>query len=219
MSIGRMSDQASVQRQRQWKGVPAAERRRQRRSLLIEAAIAVYGQHGYRGATVKSVCEAAGLSERYFYESFANGEAMLAASAEAVMAFLIGELRQAALADVPPPLRVRAMLRSYFDTLRRHPASARVFLVEIRGVSASVDEVFARELDRVAGLIVETWEAEAGVDSLLAIGVVGAVMQVALAWIGGGYARPLEEVTDAAFHLSAVLNPTVLTGERSTRIA
>jgi len=208
MSIGGMSDQAQVQRQRQWKGVPAAERRQRRRSLLIEAAIAVYGEHGYRGATVKAVCEAAGLSERYFYESFADGKAMLAASAEAVMSFLVEELRQAAQAKNSPLLRVRAMLRAYFDTLRRHPASARVFLVEIRGVSASVDEVFAGELERVAGLIVETWGAEAtAVDPLLAIGVVGAVMQVALAWIAGDYARPLDEVTDVAFRLCAVLSP------------
>ncbi len=32
---------------------------------------------GYRHATAKAVCAAAGLTERYFYESFANGEELL----------------------------------------------------------------------------------------------------------------------------------------------
>jgi AcrR family transcriptional regulator len=40
------------------------ERRAQRRSQLIAAAIQVYGEIGYRQATVKAVCEAAGLTER-----------------------------------------------------------------------------------------------------------------------------------------------------------
>lgn len=35
---------------------------------------------GYRNATVKAVCEAAGLTERYFYESFSNSEELLVAS-------------------------------------------------------------------------------------------------------------------------------------------
>jgi AcrR family transcriptional regulator len=39
---------------------------------------------GYRNTTVKAVCEAAGLTERYFYESFANSEALLVAAFDTV---------------------------------------------------------------------------------------------------------------------------------------
>jgi AcrR family transcriptional regulator len=68
------------------RGVPLDARRAQRREALIRAAIEVYGARGFRNATVKAVCEAAGLTERYFYESFANGEALLVAALGALTA-------------------------------------------------------------------------------------------------------------------------------------
>lgn len=64
---------------RRYRGADADERRAQRRDQLIAAAVQVYGERGYQNATVKAVCEAAGLTERYFYESFANSEALLLA--------------------------------------------------------------------------------------------------------------------------------------------
>jgi AcrR family transcriptional regulator len=59
-------------RARNYAGLSADERRLARRERLIEGAIRAYGELGYRNTTVKAVCEAAGLTERYFYESFAN---------------------------------------------------------------------------------------------------------------------------------------------------
>ena len=51
----------------------------QRRERLLDAALRVYGTRGYHSTTVKAVCDAAGLTERYFYESFPNGEALFLA--------------------------------------------------------------------------------------------------------------------------------------------
>ena len=42
-----------------YQGVPLERRRAVRREALIRAAIAVYGERGYRAATVRSVCTAA----------------------------------------------------------------------------------------------------------------------------------------------------------------
>src|SRR6201988_5481549 len=74
---------------RQYGGHSAEERQLARRERLIEAAIRVYGEVGYRNATVKAVCEAAELTERYFYESFANSEALLIAAFDVVSPRLI----------------------------------------------------------------------------------------------------------------------------------
>ena len=71
-------------RARNYAGLSADERRLARRERLIEGAIRAYGELGYRNTTVKAVCEAAGLTERYFYESFANSEALLVAAFETV---------------------------------------------------------------------------------------------------------------------------------------
>lgn len=192
---------------RAYRGVSADVRRAQRRARLIAAAIAVYGERGYRNASVKAVCEAAGLTERYFYESFESSEALLVASYNAVTYAVFGEVRAAARgAGRGRVARARAMLAAYFGALQRDPASARVFLVEIRGVSREVDKAFDASL-RVIGAEVAELLAPRGSmpDELLQAGVVGGVMHIALRWIGDGYRPPLDEVSATALALCMVL--------------
>jgi AcrR family transcriptional regulator len=181
------------------------ERRAQRRSQLIAAAIEVYGERGYRQATVKAVCEAAGLTERYFYESFANSEDLLIASYNAVTYAVFSEIREAAAAGVDATERARAMLRAYFSALQRDPRSARVFLVEIRGVSRAVDKAFDTSL-RAIGEEVARIAGPQGVESdpLLQAGVVGGVIHIALRWIEDGYSPDIESVTASAMRLVMV---------------
>jgi AcrR family transcriptional regulator len=182
------------------------ERRAQRRSQLIAAAIAVYGERGYRQATVKAVCEAAGLTERYFYESFANSEELLIASYHAVTYRVFGGIREAAAgAATTRTERARAMLLAYFAALQRDPRSARVFLVEIRGVSRAVDKAFdaslraiGEEVARIAG------PESAASDPLVQAGIVGGVMHIALRWIEDGYSPDIERVADSAMRLVMV---------------
>jgi AcrR family transcriptional regulator len=192
---------------RPYRGVSHDERRAQRRAQLIAAAIAVYGETGYRHATVKAVCEAAGLTERYFYESFANSDELLIASYNAVTARVFGELTRAAQeAGRNREERARAMLHAYFTALQVDPRSARVFLVEIRGVSREVDKAFEaslRNIGREVARIIAT--PRAATDELLQAGVVGGVIHIALRWIEDAYEPPLETVTESALRLMMVL--------------
>src|SRR6185369_997497 len=116
-------------RTRQYGGHSAEERQLARRERLIEAAIRVYGEVGYRNATVKAVCEAAELTERYFYESFANSEALLIAAYLHVCDTLHADMAAAANTCAgDPEARITAALTLYFTRLREHPRPARVFL-------------------------------------------------------------------------------------------
>lgn len=192
---------------RAYRGVSPEERRAQRRTRLIAAAIAVYGERGYRQATVKAVCEAAGLTERYFYESFENSEDLLITSYNAVTYAVFGEIAAAAqAAGRSRSAKARAMLQAYFGALQREPLSARVFLVEIRGVSRAVDKAFDASL-RAIGAEVARHVAPPAVqaDELLQAGIVGGVMHIALRWIDQGYQPPIESVTETALRLGMVL--------------
>jgi AcrR family transcriptional regulator len=190
---------------RRYRGAPPEKRRAERRERLIEAAVQVYGARGYRAATVKAVCEAAGLTERYFYESFANSEALLAAAYDAVVHLLLKRLAEAAEeAEGPPAARVRAILTAYFTALRDDPQSARLFLVEAAGVGGEVDEVLSGSLRRFADLIARTL-GDAQEDPVLRGGVVGGVLHIALGWVGSGYEAPLERVVEAALRLCLLL--------------
>ena len=192
---------------RPYRGVPQDERRAQRRNQLIAAAIAVYGERGYRQATVKAVCEAAGLTERYFYESFANSEELLIASYDAVTYSVLDEmLGAAAQAGGDRMARGRAMLQTYFAALQREPRSARVFLVEIRGVSRAVDKAFDSSLRAIGEQVGRIVGKEGGAsDPLLEAGVVGGVIHIALRWIEDDYQPGIEVVTETALRLGGVL--------------
>jgi len=196
-----------LQPARPYRGVPQDERRAQRRAQLISAAVAVYGERGYRHSTVKAVCEAAGLTERYFYESFANSEELLIASFNAVTYSVLGQITEAAQqAGRSRVARARAMLYTYFAALQREPRSARVFLVEIRGVSRAVDKAFdsaLRAIGEQVGRFVVPPDVPA--DPLLEAGIVGGVIHIALRWIEDGYTPDIEIVTDSALRLGMVL--------------
>jgi AcrR family transcriptional regulator len=195
---------------RSYRGVSPEQRRAERRAKLIAAAIAVYGERGYRQATVKAVCEAAGLTERYFYESFENSEQLLIASFNAVTYAVFDEIslaaRTAGRGRGGRIKQARAMLDAYFSALQRSPASARVYLVEIRGVSREVDKAFDAALRAIGTEVARHIAPQDAVpDELLQAGIVGGVMHIALRWIDNGYQPPLAAVTDAAMRLGMVL--------------
>ncbi|AQV93456.1 TetR family transcriptional regulator [Cupriavidus necator] len=192
---------------RRYRGAEAEERRAQRRAQLIAAAVQVYGERGYQNATVKAVCEAAGLTERYFYESFANSEALLLASFQTVTHRLLHTLALAGDgAGGDGQQRALAMLRAYFGALQREPRSARVFLVEIRGVSKHVDGALADSLDAFGGLLAQALLPPAcRLDPLLTAGVAGGVVHIAVRWIRHGYTPDVEVVARTALQLAMVL--------------
>lgn len=201
---------------RSYRGSSGDARKVERRQKLLNAAIQEYGAHGYRNVGVRMICAAAGLTERYFYEAFPNSEALLIASLDALTDQLVSTIREAGrLERGDPERRRRAMLSTYYDDLRSRPAAARVFLVEINGVSPAVDAAFARSLDSFAELILDTFDPDrhgrAAADLVFRRGITGALFQIALVWIAEKYARPLEEVTGAALAFCQLAEPITAT--------
>src|SRR5215468_9859716 len=130
-------------RTRHYGGHSAEDRRLARRERLIEAAIRVYGEVGYRNATVKAVCEAAELTERYFYESFANSEALLIAAFDTVSRRVFNCLEEVRKAHVGTAEECgHAVLRAYYQMLKDDPDGARLFVIEIARVGPAVDAVW-----------------------------------------------------------------------------
>ncbi|MBS4727547.1 TetR/AcrR family transcriptional regulator [Mycobacterium sp. SM1] len=62
----------SGQRGGRWSGVPLEDRQALRRDRLIAAGVQLLGGTNGPALTVRAVCREAGLTERYFYESFAD---------------------------------------------------------------------------------------------------------------------------------------------------
>lgn len=196
--------QAAARAERTYGGIAVGERQADRRRRLIEAAIYVYGEAGFKNASVKAVCQTAGLTERYFYEAFPNSEALLVATYDAVNEQYIAMIREAGKGTADVGLRREAMFLAFFLGLKQEPRAAHLFLVEVRGVSPAVDAAITRWLDRFGDLIAETLNAAAA-DRLLIRGTVGGLLHLAIAWLEAGATAPVERVVAQAFALCAGL--------------
>jgi AcrR family transcriptional regulator len=204
---------------RQYKGASADQRQAGRRKVLIETSIRLYGELGYRNVSNKAVCQAAGLTDRYFYESFPDSEALLISGFETVTRWLIGSV-EATGEDIADPLdRTRAKLAAYYSALRDQPSSARLFLVEIMGVAPAVDAAFDASLDRFANLILRTLDprglGSGADDRLLRRAVTSGLLGLALAWIAEDYASPIQEVVQTGLKLCLLLSGPDLTAQPS----
>src|SRR5690348_11547753 len=64
---------------RTYGGISAAERIAARRARLLDAGLELFGTQGFSATGVKDVCREAGLTDRYFYESFGDGRELFLA--------------------------------------------------------------------------------------------------------------------------------------------
>lgn len=185
---------------RRYGGRGGEERRAERRERLLDAGLACYGEVGYHAATVRMICARAGLSERYFYESFANGEDLLCAvylrHLELQRARIAGAMVEA---GPEPAAMLAAGLRAFLALARENPAGARLQFVEVLGVSPRVDRLYRQAVEDFA-LLLRNWNSELSRDdpayrgdpATLAVGLVGAAVGIGSRWLLSGFAQPLE---------------------------
>lgn len=185
---------------RRYGGRGGEERRAERRERLLDAGLAVFGEVGYHGATVRMICARAGLTERYFYESFANSEDLLCAVYERHMALQQARLAAAVLgAPRRPMAMLEAGLGAFLALARESPAGARVQFVEVLGVSPRVDRLYRQSVENFAQML-RGWNNElmrenpgyTGDASTLAVGLVGAAVGIASRWLLSGFAQSQE---------------------------
>ena len=195
-----------------YRGVSRDERRALRRKRLIAAAADVYGEVGYRNATVRLICRRARLTERYFYVAFKTSEELLVVTARSLACQMLDWMRQLRdETDADRDAKTFRMLKGYFRSQLDEPSKARVFTLEFRGVSAAADAEFERILDMFADLIVETRDprrlGRAANERLVRRGLVGGLLQITVAWIESGYQEPIDAVASAGALICTLADP------------
>lgn len=121
----------STSARRTYGGQTTEERRAERRARLVAATVEVLGAKGEGATTMTAICAAAGLTERYFYESFTHRDDALLAALDSV-ADRIASLVVAAVDESAgsPSDRVRAALTALVDWAESEPGEIRVALTE-----------------------------------------------------------------------------------------
>lgn len=196
---------------RSYGGRSAEERRAERRTRLLAAGLEVFGTEGYRAGTVRRICAEAGVTDRYFYEAFGSTEDLLAAvftdAAERARAAVVEAVLTLGPGPAPEDV-VHAAVEAYFRFVEDRRV-VRVCWMEITGVAPEIDALYRAEVDGFARLVVSM--AEIGAPEwmpasreeayLVAVGLVGGVSQLCLAWFLADGAIPLDSAATAASRL------------------
>lgn len=187
---------------RRFRGLAPAERQAQRREQFVEAGLDLFGTRGYTSCGVRELCAQARLTERYFYESFGNREALFQAVYDRAFARLRTAVT-AAIASAPKDVAQlsRHAIRAMLETLRDDPRLSRVLLIDVLDVGAEISaqsrlatQSFVQITRDLIATLFPKLPAQ-GIDfELVANGLVGSTLHLIMHWAFGGFREPLETI-------------------------
>ncbi|MBX9458351.1 MAG: TetR/AcrR family transcriptional regulator [Rhizobium sp.] len=130
---------------------------------ILEAALDVFSSHGFRGATIDEIAEAAGMSKPNLLYYFRTKEAMHRALIERVLDTWLDPLREFD-AEGNPESEIRSYIRRKLEMARDFPRESRLFANEVlRGAPLIEDELKGplKQLVDEKAEVIRTW-AKAG---------------------------------------------------------
>lgn len=204
-------------------GKTTEQRRSERRAALLDAAYSIAGASGYHAATVRAICKKAGLSERYFYESFESREEILsemydtvisgarAAVLRAASTVTEDEIRDAAGDPVALHPIIVACTRAFVYYLTDEPYRANIVVIDAVSVPTNRDGMAIGASTSFSELISEMAVALIGgthpATELFGVGMVGYVSRLLNYWHAeGGKADPETLVSSIALTFQGMLD-------------
>ncbi|MBJ8346573.1 TetR/AcrR family transcriptional regulator [Antrihabitans sp. YC2-6] len=190
---------------RTYRGAGPQQRQDERRTKLIEAAYELFGTIGYRSSTVEKICATAGLTKRYFYESFDSSESLLVAT----YVYTTDRLRERAVSGTASATTLddalHHMLGGFFGAIADDPRLARITFFEILGVSPEVDRTYRRVTETFVDTLIAMIGPSLGSTTVpddqlrvIASGLAGALLMMAQHWILTDRPQPIETVVASA---------------------
>ena len=138
-------------------GVSAEDRIAGRRERLLDAGLELFGTRGYGATGVKDVCREAGLTDRYFYESFGGSGELFVAVFDRVVDDLFAAVALAAVdAGADPEDQLRAAIGTFVSTLADDPRKTRLIFGEADAAGPAAAAHMRTTLRRFAGLVAAT---------------------------------------------------------------
>jgi AcrR family transcriptional regulator len=168
----------SGQRRGRWSGVPLEDRQALRRDELITAGVNLLGSADGPALTVRAVCRASGLTERYFYESFADRDTFVRAVYDDVCAKAMATL---STAETP-----RDAVERFVALMVDDPTRGRVLLL-----APEVEPILTRSgaewMPNFIGLLQRklTRITNPAMAAMVATGLIGAMSALFTAYLDG----------------------------------
>ena len=192
---------------RRYGGRTADERRRDRRARLLAAACAICGEEGWVAVTLRRVCARAGLTDRYFAESFADRDALLIAVFDEAFEEMTQEVgRAVGAAPASGEAQLRAALTTVVAFLANDPRKARILLGRPGGEGAverhrrqALQDGIARMLEGARP------DVDAAAAQVLALIAAGGLSELLNAWLSGALDLDADELVELATRATAAL--------------
>lgn len=193
---------------RPFRGVSADKRRDTRRTQLLEACLDIVGNSGMAATTIDGICRSAGLTKRYFYESFRSRDDAFAALAEKLIADITDSILDAMSVDIADlPDRIHSAFESVTALLTDDPRNARLF-TDLIGKELLKDTVGPAEHE-IAQLLIalvlagrEVTKREHDRLQLAALVVVTGSAQAVTSWLDGRLTVSREDLIDELTQMS-----------------
>ena len=199
----------STETGRVYGGVAMSERREQRRRAFVEAGLDCLARDGLPAVSVRSVCTAAGLGPRYFYESFRTLDDLLVSLVDAVAE----SVRDAAVAAIGARAgdmleRATASIDAGYGAILADPRRASVILLAAtghEGMQRRRRDIVLDFADAVVEFVAETGpsQAERERTKVRAIFLVGGVAELITAVLDGSLALSRAELVATAAEMWA----------------
>lgn len=172
---------------RTWAGTTLTDRRATRRGQLLDAGLELLGTGGSGAVSVRAVCRQARLTERYFYENFADRDELILAVYERVVAEAHQALVDAVTASpAEPESRAEAAVTAFVELIIDDPRKGSVLLL-----APLTDPALSRRgVERIpmfAELVREQLAGRADEDdrAMTATALVGGLTNLFTAYLGG----------------------------------
>lgn len=180
---------SSGQRRGRWSGVPLEDRQALRRDKLVAAGVQLLGGEGGPAVTVRAVCREAGLTERYFYESFTDRDEFVRAVYDDVCTRAMSTLTSA---NTP-----REAVEQFVALMVDDPVRGRVLLLapEVEPVLTrsgaewmpNFIELLQRKLTRIGDPVMQ---------NMVATSLIGGLTALFTAYLDGRLAATREQFID-----------------------
>lgn len=183
---------------RTYGGETAEERVRRRRAALIDAAIVVVAEHGWRQLTVERVCDAAGLIRRYFYESFHDVDALGRAVVDTGTQRLLARLTRHDL-TAPPAELIHTVIDTTVCFAAENPQLMRVLFGELASSGTATEHRQTAIRSIIAALAADARAAHRADDPLLDLTaslLVNGSVHTLLDWLDGTVAMDRDQFVD-----------------------
>jgi AcrR family transcriptional regulator len=165
-----------------------------RRAQLLGVARRLFARDGYRGASMESIAEAAGVTKPVLYQHFSSKRALYSALLANDLGRLTQELETAFSQADDNEERLRRGFGAYLDFVDRHEDAFRLLFTEALGLDADFQRRVTEFRRWVAARVARIIAAEAGLPAprarALAAAIVGMAEGAAGWWLDER--RPLE---------------------------